>query len=163
MEDSLEDRMARAESGLERLLAEHTDDDFAIVLQFGIDIGTIGRALVKHPEIAPQVAAFVARTQDLVARSAKLSLWFYRAQRAADNRSSETDEYTNALAMRSDIEFFRQLYKGSKAESRISDFDGETEVIDKDLEEWGRVQYLESIPDDIPPSHVWWHQSLSGL
>jgi hypothetical protein len=161
MTDSLDERMARAEDCLVRLLAEHSDDDFALALQFGIDVGTIGRTLVQHPELAPRVAVFVARTEGLVARSVKLALWVHRVCRAADNRSSETDYYRNALAMRSDLEFFRRLYEGTGAQSRIDDID--VSDIDQDLAQWGRVQYLESVPDDIPASHVWWHQSLSVL
>ena len=160
MADSLKWRMARAEHCLVRLLAEHSDDDFALALQFGIDVGILGRALLRDPTLRPEVDAFVARTSDLVARSAKLALWIHRVARAADNRSSETDYYTNALAMRSDVEFARQLYEGSaQARSRLDDFD--LTDVDQDLKEWGRVQYLESVPDDIPSSHVWWHQSLS--
>ncbi len=161
MFDSLEQIIARAEQTLGTLTSRDERDLYSEVLQFGIDIGEIGRALVLNPELRPVVAAFVARTEDKVADGARLALWLHRISRAADSRSSETFEYTSALAMRSDLEFFCDLYRDTAARSRVEEID--TSDIDEDLKQWGAVQYLSEIPSGIPAAHVWWHQSLSGL
>ena len=80
--------------------------------------------------------------------------------RATRPRSSDTEDYLQALSMRSALEFFRDLYRDSVAHDRVAGIDiGDT---DENLKEWGSQQYLEEIPPGFPASHVWWHQSLSG-
>lgn len=160
MSELLDQLMARAESALTALQSTFDGGAAPLALQFGHDIGAIGRELTMHPGLAPDIRAFVERTAQIVERDTGLSSWFGRVYDAADSRSSETLEYVRALHMRSDLEFFRDLYRDSAASHRVSGI--ETDFTDENLKEWGGQQYLEEIPPGLPASHVWWHQSLSG-
>jgi hypothetical protein len=53
-----------------------------------------------------------------------------------------------------------ELYRDSVAGHRVAGI--ETDETDRNLREWGAEQALEEIPPGYPPSHVWWHRSLSG-
>lgn len=159
MSENLDRLTARAESMLAALQTA-TDDAARIALQFGDDIGEIGREVTQHPELAPKLRAFIERTAPIIARDTGLMYWFHRVYDAAESRSSETYEYELALSMRSALEFFRELYRNSVARERVMGL--ETENTDENLKEWGAQQYLEAIPPGFPDSHVWWHQSLSG-
>jgi hypothetical protein len=132
----------------------------SLARSFGDDMYEIGRELTLHSEIAPQVRAFVERTAADVQRCTGLVFWFNRVYRAAEAHSSETLEYSGALHLRSSLEFFRDLYRDSAAGAAVAEL--ETEETDDSLREWAADQYLEHIPDGIPASHVWWHQSQSG-
>jgi hypothetical protein len=159
MTDRLDSLLASAEQMLASLQSI-PDDAIARSLQFGRDIGDIGRNLVLHPELAPKVRDFVERTAPLVHHRAGLSFWVHRAYAAGESRSSDTEDYTRALWMRSQLEFFRDLYRGTVAQDAVDEI--ETDELDQNLKEWGAEMYLDEIPEGIPPSHVWWHQSLSG-
>lgn len=160
MSKRVDELIARAERMLVELQSTEGIPARPLAHQFGIDVGDIGRELTLHPELAPAVRAFVERTAPIVARDTGLMWRFHLVYDAADCRSSETLYYTGALRMRSDLEFFRDLYRDSVAGHRVAGI--ETEEVDRDLKEWGALQYLEEIPAGIPDSHVWWHQSLSG-
>lgn len=159
MTERLDRAMSRAEAMLVELQTA-TDDAVRIALQFGDDVGEIGRELTLHPELAPEVFGFVGRTAPIVARDTGLMFWIHRVYDRAESRSSETYEYVHALTMRSALEFFRELYRDSVAGHAVAGI--ETEELDQNLKEWGAVQYLEEVPAGYPASHVWWHQSLSG-
>ena len=160
MSERIEDVIARAESNLEEIVAGGGD-----ALQFGFDIGTLGRAVVAHPPHQPDIAAFAHRTAPLIARSVselKDSVaWVHRVSYATESLSSDTELYVRALMMRSDLEFLREIYCDTVASSKIAEID--TAEMDANLQEWGRNQYLDSVPANIPSTHVWWHQSLSGI
>jgi hypothetical protein len=160
MSELLDQLIASAESALATLQSTFDGAAAPLSLQFGYDVGAIGRQLTQHSELAPKVRAFVERTAPLIERDTGLSIWFGRVYEAADSRSSETEVYMRALGMRSDLEFFRDLYRDSAARHRIDGI--ETDFTDENLKEWGAHQYLEEIPPGFPASHVWWHQSLSG-
>lgn len=157
---TIEPLLARAESTLSALQSNSPDAP-SLSRSFGRDMYEIGRELTLHPENAPQVRAFVERTAGLVRMCPALVYWIHRVGDAAESQSSETDVYIGALALRSSLEFFRDFYRDSAASARTTDLD--TEEIDENLRAWGREQHLEKIPDGIPASHVWWHQSQSGL
>jgi hypothetical protein len=159
MSESFDLILARAEGSLAELQAA-TADARRVALQFGREIGEIGRALTLHADLAPRVQAFVARTAPLVRLDPGIWIWLHRVYDAAESRSSDTDEYLRALSMRSALEFFRDLYRDSVAGDYVAGIDiGDT---DEQLKEWGAEQYLAEVPPGYPPSHVWWHQSLSG-
>lgn len=160
MSATLDQAMARAESALAALQSTPYEAAAPLALQFGREIGIIGRELTLHPELAAKVRAFVERTAPMVVMATPLSIWFGRVYDAAESRSSDTEIYGGALGMRSDLEFFRELYRDSDARHRVAGID--TEEIDEELKAWGAEQYIEEIPPGIPDSHVWWHQSLSG-
>ena len=159
MSEHLDQLLVCAETTLEKL-GTARDRVTAIALDFGHNIGKIGRALTLHPELAPRVRAFVERTAERVRLEARLSLWIHRVYDAAESRSSETDDYVRALAMRSDLEFLRDLYRDSVAGHYVAGI--ETDGTDQNLREWGAEQDLHDIPPGIPPSHVWWHHRRSG-
>jgi hypothetical protein len=156
---TIEQLLARAESTLALLQAD-TPDAPSLARSFGRDIYEIGRELTLHPEIAPQVRAFVERTAAIVRHCTALVFWFHRVADAAEAHSSETLEYAGALYLRSSLEFFRDLYRDTAADALVAQV--ETEETDESLREWGAEQYLVDIPAGIPASHVWWHQSQSG-
>jgi hypothetical protein len=106
------------------------------------------------------VDAFVERTAPIIRMDTRLSSWIHRVYDAAESHSSETEVYVGALALRSELEFFRDLYRDSVAGHYVAGI--ETDETDMNLKEWGAEQYLEEIPPGFPASHVWWHQSLSG-
>jgi hypothetical protein len=160
MSEHLDQLMARAESALAALQQTFDGEAAPLALQFGYDVGEIGRQLMLHRDLAPTVRAFVERTAPIIEQDTGLSLWFGRVYEAADSRSSDTESYMRALGMRSALEFFRDLYRESAAGHRVAGI--ETELTDENLKEWGAQQYLDEIPPGFPPSHVWWHQSLSG-
>lgn len=160
MSELLDQALARAEATLTALRAMPVEETPPHVLQFGHDIGVIGRELAQHPELAETVRAFVERTAPFVRMETTLSIWINRVCDAAERQSSETEVYTGALAMRSDLEFFRELYRDSAAGDQVVGI--ETDETDAELKAWGREMYLEEVPAGIPASHVWWHQSLSG-
>ena len=159
MTADLGDLLAIAESTLAGLQTA-TDHITGFALQFGDEICEIGRQLTIHPELAPAVRAFVERTAPVIASDVRLGRWLGRVYDAAESRSSDTEEYVRALALRSALEFFRDLYRDSVAHDYVAGI--ETEDTDANLKDWGAQQYLEDIPPGFPPSHVWWHQSLSG-
>lgn len=160
MSEHLDHLMTCAESSLVALQSSSDRDAAGLARQFGYGIGAVGRELTQHPELAPEARAFVERTAPIVERDTGLMFWILRVYDAADSRSSETEEYMHALGMRSDLEFFRDLYLDSVARDRVAEI--ETDETDENLKEWGAQQYLEEIPAGYPASHVWWHQSLSG-
>jgi hypothetical protein len=157
--DHIDQLLATAESTLAALQTA-TEHVTAVALQFGYEIGEVGRVLTQHPEVASKVRAFVERTAPVVGRDLRLGRWFGSVYDAAESRSSDTEDYVHALALRSALEFFIDLYRDSAAHDRVAGLDiGDT---DDQLKEWGAQQYLEEIPPGFPASHVWWHQSLSG-
>ena len=129
-------------------------------LAFAHELDDIGRALTLDPGLAPRVRAFVERTAPQIGYGLGLVPWIHFAHEEARSRSSETPYYTRALALRSSIAFFLELYGDSVAHDFVVGID--TDQLDRDLAEWGRVQWLEAVPEGYPPSHVWWHQSMSG-
>jgi hypothetical protein len=159
MADRLDSLLASAEQTLASLQSV-PEDAISLSLQFGREIGDIGCILVLHPELASNVRAFVERTAPLVLKRAGLSFWVYRAYAAGESRSSDTEEYTRALWMRSQLEFFRELYRGTVAQGTVDEI--ETDELDRNLKEWGKEMHLVEIPEGIPPSHTWWHEGLSG-
>jgi hypothetical protein len=159
MSEHLDKLLASAESTLAALQTA-TDHVTGFALQFGHEIGEIGRQLTQHPELAPRIRAFIERTAPVVVRDLRLGRWFGSVYDAAESRSSDTEDYIQALGMRSALEFFRDLYRDSVASDYIAGID--IEDTDDQLKEWGAQQYLEEIPRGFPASHVWWHQSRSG-
>lgn len=160
MNEHIEQLLARAESTLTALQSTPHSAAKPLALQFGHEIGKIGRELTQHPELGPAVHAFVERTAPIIRTDTRLSSWIHRVYDAAESRSSDTEVYLGALALRSELEFFRTLYRDSAAGYYVSGI--ETDETDADLREWGSEQYLDEIPPGFPPSHIWWHQSLSG-
>lgn len=159
MSDFFDQLLASAESTLAGLQA--TEDQVrGYALQFGDQIGKIGRAVTQHPELAPRLHAFVERTAPLIARHLPLSLWIGSVYDAAESHSSDPDDYLRALSARSDLEFFRDLYRDSVAGHYLEGI--ETESTDEDLREWGAHPHVEEVPPGIPPSHVWWYQTTSA-
>lgn len=156
MSDRLDQLLTSAEATLADLqtAADHLT---GLALQFGRQIGDIGQELTLHPEFAPKVREFVERTAPVVRMDSGLSFWIHRVYDAAESRSSEVQDYMVALAMRSEIEFFRDLYRNSAAAHRVAGI--ETDETDQDLKEWSGHQYITEIPAGIPQSHVWWYQS----
>jgi hypothetical protein len=159
MNEDFDRLLASAESTLAGLQAIE-DQVRGFALQFGDQVGKIGRALTQHPELAPKVRAFVECTAPLIARNLPLGLWIGWVYDAAESRSSDTDDYRDALAARSDLEFFLDLYRDSVARNYLAGI--ETESTDEDLKEWGAHHHIDEVPPGIPPSHVWWHRSRSG-
>jgi hypothetical protein len=159
MSEHFEQLLVRAEATLAKL---HTARDrvTAIALDFGDDIGEIGRAWTLHPELASEVRGFVERTAPIVRIDTGLTSWIHRVYDAAQSRSSDTEDHRRALKMRSDLEFLKDLYRDSVAGHRVAEI--ETAETDQNLQEWGTEQPLDEIPPGFPPSHVWWHQSRSG-
>jgi hypothetical protein len=61
-----------------------------------------------------------------------------------------------ALNMRSDLEFFRDLYGDSIARERLQRI--QMEETDADLERLAPHYHIAEVPADIPAHHVWWHR-----
>lgn len=158
MSDSFDQLLASAESSLAELQVSH-DQVRGYALQFGDQIGKIGRAVTQHPELAPRLRAFVERTAPLIARNLPLGLWIGSIYDAAESHSSDPDDYLQALGARSDLAFFLDLYRDSVAQNYLEGI--ETESTDEDLKEWGVHHPVEDVPPGIPPSHVWWYQRRS--
>lgn len=158
MSEDFDQLLASAESTL-AMLQNAADNATGIALQFGRQIGDVGRALTLHPELSSKASAFVERTAPIVRMDPGIWIWIHRVDDAAESRSSDTEVYMHALKMRSDLEFFRDLYRDSVASDYILGI--ETDEMDQDLKEWGSHQYIEAIPPGFPDSHTWWHQSLS--
>jgi len=156
MSEHFDQLLASAESTLAALQTA-TDQVTGFALQFGREIGDIGRALTQHPEHASKARTFVDRTAPIIERDLRLARWIGRVYAAAESRSSDTEDYVDALAMRSALEFFRDLYRDSVARDYVAGI--ETDFTDENLKEWGAQQYLDTIPPGIPESHVWWRQS----
>lgn len=158
MSDFFDQLLASAESSLAGL--QTTEDQVrGYALQFGDQIGKIGRAVTQHPELAPKVRAFVERTAPLIARNLPLGLWIGWVYDAAESHSSDPDDYLQALSARSDLEFFLDLYRDSVACNYLEGI--ETESTDEDLKAWGVHHQVDDVPPGIPPSHVWWYQRRS--
>jgi hypothetical protein len=158
--EPIDQLIARGEAVLSTLQSAPEEKRTALALQFGYDIGEIGRRLTLQPGLQPLVRAFVERTAPVLENDFYLARWFGRVYAAADSRGSETVEYVNALVLRSSLAFYAELYRDSVAGDGIAGIDiGDT---DEQLKEWGAEQYLAEVPPGYPPSHVWWHQSLSG-
>jgi hypothetical protein len=159
MSERFDQLLTSAEATLAALQAA-TENVPGVALQFGRLIGEIGRTLTQHPELAPKAEAFVARTAPIIRLDPGVWIWLHRVYEAAESRSSDTEQYVQALGMRSALEFLRDLYRDSVASDYIAGID--IEDTDDQLKEWGAQQYLDEIPPGFPASHVWWHQSLSG-
>jgi hypothetical protein len=158
MSDAFDQLLAGAESTLAEL--QTTEDQVrGYALQFGDQVGKIGRAVTQHPELAPRVCAFVERTAPLIAQHLPLGLWIGAVYDAAESGSSDPDDYLQALNARSDLEFFLDLYRDSVACNYLEGI--ETESTDDDLKAWGADHQVDHVPPGIPPSHVWWYQRRS--
>lgn len=156
MSESIEQLLAAAESTLTRLQTA-TERALAMALSFGDYIGDIGRELTQHPDLVDKVQAFVERTAPAVRMDPGIWRWIHRVYEAADSRSSETEDYKRALEMRSQLEFFRDLYRDSEAHDYVAGI--ETEPTDDNLKEWSSQMHLDVIPPGFPTSHSWWYQS----
>ena len=160
MNDHIDQLVARAESTLIALQSTPHSAARPLALQFGHEIGKVGRQLAQHLEFGPAVHAFVERTAPIIRTDTRLSSWISRVYDAAESRSSDAEVYVSALTLRSELEFFRDLYRDSAAKHYVSGI--ETDETDANLREWGSEQNLDEIPMGFPPSHVWWYQSLTG-
>jgi hypothetical protein len=160
MSDHLDQLLNSAESTLVELqtASEHIT---GFALQFGRKIGEIGRMLTQHPELAQKVDAFIERTAPIVERDNRLGRWFGCVYDSAESRSSDVEDYIDALALRSELEFFRDLYRDSAARNRIAGID--IDDTDQLLGEWGARHRIREIPAGIPASHIWWHRSPSNV
>ena len=158
MSDAFDQLLARAESTLAELQTSE-DQVRGYALQFGDQIGKIGRAVTQHPDLAPRVRAFVERTAPLIARHLPLGLWIGSVYDAAESGSSDPDDYVQALSARSDLQFFLDLYRDSVACTYLDGI--ETESTDEDLKAWGVHHQVDDVPPGIPPSHVWWYERRS--
>jgi hypothetical protein len=159
MNEDFDQLLASAESTLATL--QTTDDQVTgFALQFGDQIGEIGRTVTQHPELASKVRAFVERTAPIVEQDLRLGRWTGWVYDAAESRSSDIDDYRVALGARSDLEFFRDLYRDSVARDYVAGI--ETDETDQDLREWGAHHRIDKVPPGIPASHVWWYQTRSG-
>lgn len=159
MSEHIDQLLSSAESTLAELQTA-TEQVTGFALQFGRKIGEIGRMLTQHPELAPKVDAFIEHTAPTVQRDNRLGRWLGRVYDAAESRSSDIEDYTDALALRSELEFFRDLYRGSAAHDRVTGIDiGDTDQL---LREWGAHHRIREIPSGIPESHVWWHRNPSS-
>jgi len=156
MSESIDQLLSRAESVLTKLQAA-VERVANLALEFGCDIGDIGRELTLHPELASKVRAFIERTAPIVRMDNRLTSWIHRVYDAAESRSSDEDDYVRALGMRSDLQFFCDLYRDSVAAYYVSGI--EPVETDANLREWSADQYIDDVPPGIPASHVWWHQS----
>jgi hypothetical protein len=152
----LEDLMQHAKKALQRLHAASEADASQGARDFSVAIGDIGRRIYLVPGNVDKVRAFVADTADAVIRSSVIDRMLGSVVDAAEPFNGEPDLYVKALNMRSDLEFFRDLYRDSAAREWVEAID--IEDTDAALERLAPHYYIAETPSDIPPHHVWWQR-----
>ena len=153
---SLEDLMEHAKKALQRLRAANEADASQAARDFSVAIGDIGRHIYLAPGDADKVRALVADTADAVLRSSVIGRMLGSVVDAAEPFNAEPDLYVKALNMRSDLEFFRDLYRDSAAREWVEAID--IEDTDAALERLAPHYYIAGAPVDIPPHHIWWQR-----
>ena len=153
---SLEGLFAQARDALARTRVATGVEARALALDFGMAIGRIGRRLFVDPARAAEVRDFVGDTAAAIVGHPKLWMWFDAVDDASEPLNAEPDLYIKALRMRSDLEFFREMYRGSAAGQIVDGLD--TDEADARLEKLAPHYYVADVPDDIPREHVWWHR-----
>lgn len=126
-------------------------DRNAAMRSLGHAIGALGRLGALGD---PRVQAFAAETAPAL-DALPLSAWHRALARAAEPLTGEDEHYVAALAFRSDVELFKQLY-APLAPGAMYDLD--MSELDETLAELAPSYAAPVVPADIPPSHTWWRR-----
>jgi len=134
-----------------------SDEQGRAVNAFGSTIAALGRWLVRHPEDSATIGAVVEELGKKIDDRTPLGRWFMTVYRASESHEFRTYELEQAFELRSDLQFFIDLFRGKITHNWVEqdDMDSLDERI-RDTADATGPSGLVPTPPDIPPHHVWW-------
>jgi len=155
----LHELFTNAREALDRATTHPINDDEERMAShsFGSTVGAIGRWLVTHPEDRIEIDAFAQEMGMRVDDRTPLDRWWLSIWNAADAHEFRAYELEQALTLRSDLQFFIDIFRGRLRSNWIDEL--ELEALDariRDTADATGPMSTVPTPPDIPPHHVWW-------